>query len=907
MRKNLAVLFIIITGLIFLIFSSYLKNHGDRVVSWAADIEQECSNLSLDCRGVYSVLHELHNSGAGAKRKSISKNELPVIRIYMSDGAIEKLDKKRHSVLSKLRPIHIAKDRDWVKATILVEYASKKEKSKTLIRLKGDWGDHLEDPKKLSFRIKTRAGGYLFGMKAFSVQHPTTRSYGNEPLLLNHMRAHDILSPRYNFVDVFINDFPIGIMAMEEHFRKEMIEAQNRRDGPLLAVNEDPLWDQWNINYNAEKPVGGGGFNFSGHRDSMIKNFNDSKFSRGTIPTNNVIRGQALLRDFYDGKTTPSETFDYEKLSKYWVLVNIWGGCHSSIWHNRRYYFNPISGLLEPVGFDNIPRPENFRVCSDVDVKTALQDPEFLKQVGRASKEIYSDLQSQEFMDTLSDGQRLHTKIFDYEGFKTRPPMVSSEVLVKNLRTLLSDLSSKYELYGLSDKVYMSQPKKLIGQNFLKVQPNLALHMSSSYYPEKGKGTLKFRNLTAEPISIRNLYVPGKKGTSPALAINEFNLPSSLTSTGIVELNFLVPDEVLNKHSELRVEYIYQGQTYTRPVYVQYRNSPTGFAPNSFAALRMVKGHKWIDITGRQVVFAAGPHDFTQSIALPKGWRVTLQAGAELNFKNGALLKLNGPLFVKGTKANPVLMNVESNLNFRDMGSWGGLFVSQSTERSKVNFLTLKGNGIQNLNTRQGFYGMTGCLSFFESDVDITNSKFINAQCEDSLNIVKADFTMDNVLIDGARADAFDSDFSTGFISNSAFVSSGNDGVDVSGTTLHLKNITMTNIGDKAVSVGEKSTLKADGININGAVLGLVSKDLSDAQAKNVKFENISGTAIMTYIKKQEYGPSTLECDSCSFHGKMSHTGAQEGTTITLDGKNIRRATLTKKQMYESGLIELGL
>jgi hypothetical protein len=201
---------------------------------------------------------------------------------------------------------------------------------------------------------------------------------------------------------------------------------------------------------------------------------------------------------------------------------------------------------------------------------------------------------------------------------------------------------------------------------------------------------------------------------------------------------------------------------------------------------------------------------------------------------------------------------------------------------------------------------MTGCLSFFESDVDISNSSFIDAQCEDALNIVKSDFIMNNISITGARADAFDSDFSKGFISNSLFKASGNDGIDVSGTSLFLDNINMVDIGDKAVSIGEKSNLEADTINIKGAVLGLVSKDLSNAATKNVVFEDISGTAIMTYIKKAEYGPSKLVCEDCVFMNKMSQTGAQAGTQITLNGKNILDGNLTRKQMVDSGLIEQG-
>lgn len=906
MKKFFAVLVVILAGASFLGLSAYLKGRGNAITSVVEKIDNKCTNLGLNCQPMSSIFNELHNSGEGIKRSSISKDKLPVVRIYMSDGAVEKLDGKRKSVLAKPRPIHIAEDKDWVKATVLIEYAQRKEKSKASLRLKGDWGDHLEDPKKLSFRIKTRGGGYLFGMKALSIQHPKTRNYANEPMLLDHMRAHDILAPRYKFVDVFVNDFPIGIMAVEEHARKEMIEAQNRRDGPLLAVSESTLWDQWEINYNSDAPAGVDGYNFSGHRDLMIKDFNKSKFTRGTIPTNNTIRGHALLRDFFNADATSREAFDYEKLSKYWILVNIWNGCHSAVWHNRRYYFNPISGLLEPIGFDNIPHPEYFKTCTDVDIKTALKDPQFLEQVAQSAEQIYEELQSSEFHKTLSDSQKLYNTIFDYESFASRSAPVTPELLIKNLNSLLTELSKDYDKYGKVEQAYIRLAPKVIGQKFLKEQDELALHMSSFYYPSDNGGSFEFRNLTLDPIDVKRVYSATKKGKETPLNVDGFGLGSSVDVNGFAIIPAAVPEEILAKRTEFTVEYNHKGTTYTRPVFVQFKDSPTGFAADPIAAIRKVEGHQWVDVTGKQVVLAAGPHNFTESIALPKGWKLRVQAGAQLNFKDGALLKLQGQLSINGTKAMPVLLNVQSNTTYRDMGSWGGLVVSKSPERSSVKYLKLKGNGVQNLNTRQGFYGMTGCMSFYESDVDITNSAFTDAQCEDALNIVKADFILDNITIDGARADAFDSDFSTGLIKNSAFIASGNDGIDVSGTLLNLENIIMEGIGDKAVSVGEKSTLRANGIKINGAVLGLVSKDLSDAAAKNVDFENISGTAIMTYIKKQEYGPSFLSCDDCNFLGDMAQTGAQETTIIKLDGKQVRRQTLTKKQMYEAGLIEEG-
>ena len=62
------------------------------------------------------------------RRSSIDKNDLPVVRIYMSDGAVAKLNEKRNAVLAKERPIHISDRKDWVRARVIVEFDGRKEK-----------------------------------------------------------------------------------------------------------------------------------------------------------------------------------------------------------------------------------------------------------------------------------------------------------------------------------------------------------------------------------------------------------------------------------------------------------------------------------------------------------------------------------------------------------------------------------------------------------------------------------------------------------------------------------------------------------------------------------------------------------------------------------------------------------
>ena len=67
----------------------------------------------------------------------------------------------------------------------------------------------------------------------------------------------------------------------------------------------------------------------------------------------------------------------------------------------------------------------------------------------------------------------------------------------------------------------------------------------------------------------------------------------------------------------------------------------------------------------------------------------------------------------------------------------------------------------------------------------------------------------------------------------------GNDGLDLSGSNVFL-SLRIEGVGDKAISVGEKSQLVAENINIKNSRIGIASKDQSNVEANsiNIKYLN---------------------------------------------------------------------
>ena len=116
-------------------------------------------------------------------------------------------------------------------------------------------------------------------------------------------------------------------------------------------------------------------------------------------------------------------------------------------------------------------------------------------------------------------------------------------------------------------------------------------------------------------------------------------------------------------------------------------------------------------------------------------------------------MELLSPIFIKGE------------------GKGNALIILNTNKTSKINnaiFKNLSSPIFPSLN-------ITGAVNFYNSDVVILNSKFVNSFAEDALNIFRSEFLIDKTLFDNAFSDGLDSDFSRGTISNSIFTNLGND------------------------------------------------------------------------------------------------------------------------------------
>ena len=149
--------------------------------------------------------------------------------------------------------------------------------------------------------------------------------------------------------------------------------------------------------------------------------------------------------------------------------------------------------------------------------------------------------------------------------------------------------------------------------------------------------------------------------------------------------------------------------------------------------------------------------------------------------------------------------------------------------------------------------GITGCLSFINVNfLSNINIHYDRSNCEDSINIRNSKGKINKIEIKNSEADAIDIDFSEIIIQDIIIINANNDCIDLSFGKYRIQNINANYCEDKAISLGERSTLEIENAKIFNSNMGLASKDSSILKIKKFKLQNVDICA-SAYNKKQEF------------------------------------------------------
>ena len=153
---------------------------------------------------------------------------------------------------------------------------------------------------------------------------------------------------------------------------------------------------------------------------------------------------------------------------------------------------------------------------------------------------------------------------------------------------------------------------------------------------------------------------------------------------------------------------------------------------------------------------------------------------------------------------------------------------------------------------------LTGCITFYGVKIENISINAENMVCEDSVNFIRSDGEINEIVIVSSKFDALDIDFSKLKINTITMSQSLNDCLDVSYGIYELKNVVVSNCEDKGVSIGEKTSIKIKDLKVSSSKTGIAVKDSSFAEVENFVGDNL-WFCFQVYQKKQEFGPAYLK------------------------------------------------
>ena len=741
----------------------------------------------------------------------------------------------------------------------------KGKKYKAQIRLKGSPSDHFDGYRRFSFRVKLKDDKSILGFKKFSIHRPEARQYPYDYVFGLINRDAGILYPAKKFAEIVVNGQAWGVMDIEEHFDSSFLEKQRRKDSILLSLGDDQKSEL--ISKIIKKNI----LVIGNPIDQIIDWYllSDQKYGPNLFNQKKYLKNDynRILYTYASSEILKKnkKIYDQNILMKSILLCAIWGNYHSIININSRLYFNPYTLKLEYIPTDQ----------AEINKIDKLKNGDHFDRFSEQISTNLIDFNEENFSKNLADIRKLtqdHNKYFIQAKQKFPVDLkIDSKILNQNINLLtyknLKDLiSSKLIKSPLDVEIF---------------RENSSIFPKHIYFNHFDDGRIEIYNLLPDTIKINKIFI--KENEKNRNVLNEILIPSYLDKKNpiIIKTNF-----VGNLDGKIFIETEYNGAKKKQVnnfslVSDNYFNPLNKEITNCNNCFKKIDGNYF---------FKKG--DWKIDNLLVFNGDLTIEAGTKIKFGDKSGLIVNGSLMINGDLDQPIIME---SIN----SGWQGIYVYNSNKKSYIKNAILKNlTGID-----QGLLKLTGSINFYNSDLLISNVFIENNKSEDAINLVNSNFEITKLNIQNSISDGIDFDFSSGSLTNSNFSKINGDAIDASGSTIFINKVSIEDVRDKAISAGENSSISINESKFNKIGVGVASKDGSRVEVLNSIFSNYKLYSIMSYNKKNIYGPSKMIVKNSKFE-KNKLIINQYNNFISVDNIEINESYLNVKDLYQSSTMK---
>ena len=824
--------------------------------------------------------------------RALSAPDFPTITIDMGLAELDRVRTRHEEAFA--RNMLLASEDDFVDATLSYEGATYPVK----MRLAGDFNDH-RDTEKWSYRIDLKGEGRPFGMEVFTIRHPKTRNYIKEFGWHLNLLRDGILATRYDFVNVIFNGKDIGTHAIEEHYKHELLESQGRRPGVIIAMDETPGWENLLLFPKAHDNIGSLLPQGALGATAVIKVYNSATVDRDPVLAQQARAAVELMNGLQTRELRPRDVFDIEKTATWLAISELWDSAHGVRWANPRFYFNPVTSRMEPIGYDGGANTFSIPTYPRLDVLTPDRAWPFVDP----RTAIYSIVPRALLDDPVLAG-----------AFIAELRRISSPEYISNLRDELGPEIEETLRSLHKEFPGVESPWAIIEQRarFIRsaVEPPLLLAAYGSGVTSPSQPPVievSVANVTLAPVEILGFTVgngrsvPGQPETNASSDLPRV-LPGKPVDEPLQFTRFVVPlepAEVAAGPPQVSVTARIYGGTSQITSNVNVRlgtSADVEGRPAAPSLSEVLAQHSFLEaqetIGGTLLVIPAGEWAVEGDLVLPSDTALQIGPGASLRFERGAVLVVNGPTFFQGASDGLILLEPAGE-------SWGGIVVlAEGRPSNWSNVIVRDTEGIS-----RGGWLTTGGVTFYEGPILMRDVVFDGSEAEDALNIIGADLDLARIQIMDTRSDALDADFVTGRIAQSSFINIGGDALDFSGSDVEIGDIVAQQVADKGISVGEHTLLTATSVVLSDVSIGVASKDSSEFIGEGIQIVGATKVGLAAYQKKPEYGPGKLTATAVEFVDTEQHALAQTNSTIRVNGASIATTDIDVAALYEAAIL----
>ncbi|MBW2288301.1 MAG: CotH kinase family protein [Deltaproteobacteria bacterium] len=713
------------------------------------------------------------------------------------------------------------------------------------------------------WRVRFRNKASYRGIREFELAPADENQHAVELMIRDKGEASGLLAPPGGFAHLSINGSAAGTFFWSESNSKAMLDRLGYPNGEILTPRVTAAAIPARL-----AGVENGRVGYAHYVPAIDR---DGDWSIAEVKLERLL---ALIQNASDAEFEQQipELLDIEKFLNWNALVSIFGDPASNGYPPLNWFFDPVTGLLEPILRDLALNTQDDGEASDAARLTArlLHQPALRGRsnvilwelVGRNGGEVVaqSDAKLGELLTHLakSTGSLVHFGQLRRYADCRRSNRLALIERVSTLSTALAASQVETTPILSVDAGTPTLTLKLAPAGLAMILlSEIRFELSSAEFANHEAATMRItapggHEILSEPIA------PVMVGSSLALRPEHASIEPSITGrdaswTVEIRLPFFSAEQWVQSNSIQSIDIVYRNAVTGESLPAarlmtaeMLARTPDGDYRALFRSIESTIAASGLpfEIDGDEIVLPAGNHRVAQTIVVPRSHRLRLEPGVTLHLDpNVSLITFRG-ISAKGTAGQPIHLRATDSER-----PWGALGVARAPESSTLTFVTVSGG------SKTSFQGIEfdGQLSFNASDVYIDNSEIYDARKADGLSVKRGSFEIHRSQFVANGSDGINSEWSTGQIRESLFINNEDDGVDMADSTVRIDESAFHWMGDKSISAGERSRVTVVATRLSDSDIAIASKEDSRVDVRGTEFRR-NHTGFSLYRSKPVFG-----------------------------------------------------